>query len=226
MRIVLALLSLLTALPATAQDMTYEQLEDLTRTRFASLTAHLPVTSPPAAAPCDRSIPGQTHVILLGAEDFGPLNDVVLQGTRASIDLIGQSLVARGVKAENITPLTGPYANRATLTLAVETLLAKLTCTDTALLYITGVSANTQSISMVMTGGVYEDDWISGLSDRFPIMRAITDAAPFMVLNPSGAAQEELISAAAVSEVVTLLRNRAGHVAVVIDTTYAAAFDL
>jgi hypothetical protein len=226
MRIVLALFSLLTALPATAQDMTYDQLEDLTRTRFASLTAHLPITSPPTAAPCDRSTPGQTHVILLGAEDFGPLNDVVLQGTRASIDLIGQSLVTRGVKAENITPLTGPYANRATLTLAVDTLLAKLTCTDTALLYITGVSANTQSISMVMTDGIYEDDWISGLSDRFPIMRAITDASPFMVLNPSNAAQEELISAAAVSEIVTLLRNRAGHVAVVIDTTYAAAFDL
>lgn len=226
MRFLLILLSLLCGLPSAAQDMTYDELEALTRTRFASLTAHLPIKEPAAAAPCDRTAPGQTHVILLGAEDFGPLNDVVLQGSRASVDLVGQALVARGVKPQNIIPLTGDHANRATLARAAEGLLARLGCTDAAFLYITAVSGNTQSMSMVMTDGVYEDDWIAGLSDRFPIMRAITDASPFLVLNPSGAAEEELISAAAISELVTLLRNRAGHVTVVLDTTYAAAFDL
>ncbi len=92
--------------------------------------------------------------------------------------------MARGVKAENIIPLTGDYANRATLTRAAEALLSQLTCTDAALLYITAVSANTQGMSMVMTNGLYEDDWIAGLSDRFPIMRAVTDASPFLLLNP------------------------------------------
>lgn len=226
MRFVLALLALCLALPALAQDMTYEELEDLTRGRYASLTAHLPVTEPATPAPCDRTQPGQTYVILLGAEDFGPLNDTVLQGARASVDLIGKALVARGVKAENIIPLTGDYANRATLTRAAEALLSKLTCTDAAFLFVTAVSANTQGMSMVMTNGLYEDDWIAGLSDRFPIMRAVTDASPFLLLNPAGAAEEEILSAAALSDLVTRLRNRAGHVTLVLDTTYAAAFDL
>lgn len=227
MRTLLSLaFTLILSMPAFAQDMTYQELEDLSRTRFATLTAHLTVVEPATPAPCDRATPGQTYALLIGAEDFGPLNDTVLQGTVASVDLIAKALAARGVKPENTLALTGPDATRETIARAAQQLLPVLGCNDAVFIYLTAVSANTQSMSMVMTDGLYEDDWIAGLSDRFPIMRAITDASPFLVLNPSDAAAEEIISADAISELLTRLRNRAGHVTIVLDTTFAAAFDL
>ncbi len=222
----LALSGFLSAAPAPAQDMTYQELEDLARGRYAALTDFLPLTEPAAPAACDRSKPGRTHAILLGAEDFGPLNDAVLQGARNSVTLVGRALVARGVEAANIIPLVGEHANRATLARAVSAVIDRAACTDAVFLYVTAVSATTQGMSMLMTDGLYEDDWIAGLADRFPLMRAVTDAGPFLLLNPSGSGQEEILSAGALSELVTRLRNRVAHVTLVLDTTYAASFDL
>ena len=206
--------------------MTYDELEDLARGRYAALTDFLPLTDPAAPAACDRSKPGRTHAILLGAEDFGPLNDAVLQGARNSVTLVGRALVARGVEAANIIPLVGEHANRATLARAVSAVIDRAACTDAVFLYVTAVSATTQGMSMLMTDGLYEDDWIAGLADRFPLMRAVTDAGPFLLLNPSGSGQEEILSAGALSELLTRLRNRVAHVTLVLDTTYAASFDL
>ncbi len=59
MRFALACLALCLSLPALAQDMTYQELEDLTRGRYATLTAHLPVADPAAPAPCDRTRPAR-----------------------------------------------------------------------------------------------------------------------------------------------------------------------
>ncbi len=95
------------------------------------------------------------------------------------------------MEAANIIPLVGEHANRATLARAVSAVIDRAACTDAVFLYVTAVSATTQGMSMLMTDGLYEDDWIAGLADRFPLMRAVTDAGPFLLLNPSGAGRRK-----------------------------------
>ncbi|MBL9057506.1 MAG: caspase family protein [Rhodobacteraceae bacterium] len=225
----LALVLLLLVAPSAAlaqAEVTYDQMRALAEGPFASLTQFLPLTEPALAAPCDLTRPGQSHAILFGADSFGPGSGAVLAGAANSIALMAEALTRRGLPADNILRLDGANATRAALAQGAEGLLWRLGCTDHVVLYITGVSASTKSIAEWMTGGWSKDDWISASAETDPLMRGIVASAPFLLGNPSTAAEQEILSAAALSELVTRLRNRAAHVTVILDTTYAAGFDL
>lgn len=217
----------LAAPAARAQDeVTYDEMRALAQTSFATLTSFLPVTEPALSAPCDLTRPGQSYAILFGADSFGPGSGAVLAGAGNSVELMADVLARRGVDAGGIIQLHGPNATRSGLAQALEGLLWRLGCTDHIVLYITAVSASPKSIAGWMSGGWSTDDWISASVDSDPLMRGIVESAPFLLGNPSAAAEQEIISAAALSEMVTRLRNRAAHVTLILDTTYAASFDI
>lgn len=230
LRLLWSVLALILGLALTAaqaqEEPTYEDMRALAQGRFASLTAFLPVAEPALAAPCDLTRPGKTHALLFGADSFGPESGAVLAGTQNSIALLAAVLAARGMDAGHIIQLTGPNATRAGLAQAAEGILWQASCTDHVIVYITAVSASPKSIAGWMTGGWSSDDWISASVEFDPLMRGIVSSAPFFLANPSAAATEEIVSAAALSELVTRLRNRVAHVTLVLDTTYAGAFDI
>lgn len=225
-RLVFGFMLWLLALPAAAQEaLTLDDMRALAQGRFATLTTHLVLADDPAPA-CDVSKAGQTYALLFGADSFGPGTATKLEGAETSVDLLAETLIARGVDAGNVIRLTGATATRAGLARAVSALLSKLQCTDMVVAYVSAVSADTASIAGWMSAGADTSDWIAAASASDPVMRAIVDAGPFLLTNPGTEDREEILSAGALSEIVTRLRNRAAHVTVVLDTTYAAAFDL
>lgn len=224
--LVLGFMLWLLALPAAAQEaLTLDDMRALAQGRFATLTTHLVLADDPAPT-CDASKAGQTYALLLGADSFGPGTATKLAGAESSVDLLAETLIARGVDAGNVIRLTGATATRAGLARAVSALLSKVQCTDMVLAYFSAVSADTASIAGWMSAGADTSDWIAAASASDPVMRAIVDAGPFLLTNPGSEDREEILSAGALSEIVTRLRNRAAHVTVVLDTTYAAGFDL
>lgn len=225
-RAFLALLVLATAAAAEDKGPTYDEMRALAQGRFATLTSFLPVSEPALPVPCDLTKPGQTFALLFGADTFGPQSQTVLAGAGNSVALLAGALAGRGVPEGNILSLSGPNATRAGLATAAEGILWRAACTDQVFLYVTAVSATPKSIAGWMTGGWSNDDWISASAETDPLMRGIVDSAPFLLTNPSGGTEEEIVSAAALSELVTRLRNRVAHVTLVLDTTYAGAFDI
>ncbi len=226
-RLVAVIAALLAGGPLRAQEaeVTYPQMQALAVGAFASLTAPLPVVEPPAVA-CDLTQRGQSYALLFGADSFGPQTEVKLAGSANSVALLAEVLTARGVPEANVITLTGPQATRGGLTSAVEGLLGRMACVDSLVFFVNAVSANTQDVAGLMTGGWSEEDWITTSAGSDPLMRAIVEAGPFLLSNDSDAAQVEILSASALSEAITLLRNRAAHVTLVLDTTYAAGFDI
>lgn len=227
-RPILSLALWLCLLPAAQaqQEVTYDDMRAALQGPFASLTAPLPLPAIDEGPACDMARPGQTWAVLFGADSFGPGAAARLEGSANSVALLSETLAAKGVPPANILPLTGAMATRAGLTGGLTTLLKQLHCTDQVVLFVTAVSANTKSIAGWMSGGWSQDDWISASADSDPLMRAVVEAGPFLLGNDSDAAEEELLSAAALSEAVTRLRNRSAHVTVILDTTYAAAFGI
>lgn len=222
-----ALLVVLLPCTSLAQgEPTYAEMQALAKGRFGTLTSFLPLTEPELAAPCDLTRPAQSYALLFGADSFGPQAGLVLEGADNSVALLATALAQRGVPEGHIIRLTGPNATRAGLAAAAEGLLWRVTCADRVVLYVTAVSSSPKSIAGWMTNGWTTDDWISASADTDPLMRGIVEASPFLLANPSKSGQEEIISAAALSELVTRLRNRVSHVTLVLDTTYAAGFDL
>lgn len=220
------LVAVLPAVSAAQDEPTYAEMRALAQGRFATLTTFLPLTEPEIAAPCDMSRPGESYVLLFGADSFGPQAEMTLAGAGNSVALIAAALAQRGVPEGHIIRLTGPDATRAGLAAAAEGLLWRVTCTDRVVLYVTAVSSSPKSVGGWMTNGWTTDDWISASVDTDPLMRGIVDSAPFLLANPSASTQEEIISAAALSELVTRLRNRVAHVTLVLDTTFAGGFDI
>ncbi len=218
---------LLAALPLRAQEaeVTYPRMQALAQGRFATLTRPLPVVEPAAQA-CDLTKAGQSYALLFGADSFGPQKDVRLAGSANSVALLSEALAARGVAPGNVISLTGASATREGLVLAAEALLARMGCSDALVVFVTAASSDTRAMAGWMSGGWSEDDWIAASADSDPLMRAIVEAGPFLLSNPSAAPEEEILSAAALSELITRFRNRVSHVTLILDTTYAAAFDI
>lgn len=224
--LLVGLILMVLALPSAAQDMvTLDDMRALAQGRFATLTTHLVLPDDPTPT-CDTTAPGKTYALLLGASSFGPGTATKLAGAETSVDLLAETLIARGVDAGNVIRLTGATATRAGLARGAAAVLSKVHCTDMVVFYLSAVSADTASIAGWMSAGADTGDWIAAASASDPVMRAIVDAGPFLLTNPGSEDREEILSAGALSEIVTRLRNRAAHVTVVLDTTYAAAFDL
>lgn len=225
-RLVAFLLFLLLPMAASAQDeVTFDEMRDAAQGAFSSLTSFVTLDDSVSAA-CDMARKGQTYGVLFGADSFGPGSSVKLAGTGNSVALLAETLAARGVQPGNLISLTGSAATRQGLATALDALSSRLNCTDHVVFFLTAVSADTKSIAGWMSRGFSQDDWIAASADSDPVMRAIVEAGPFLLGNPSEGAVEEILSAAAVSEVITWLRNRAAHVTMILDTTYAAGFEL
>lgn len=220
-------LGLCAALPSAtlAQELTWDGVQTALRGEWASLTAPLALPDAPAPA-CDPTAPGQTHALLLGADTFGRFSDARLEGSARSVNMLAEALADRGVARGRIHALTGPDATRGRLESAAARVLDALGCTDHVVIYLTAVMAETDWVARDMAGDPEMDDFIARFADSDPALRAVAAAAPFLYLNPAGTARRDVLSAAALSELVTRMRNRAAHVALVLDTTYAARFDL
>lgn len=190
----------------------------------------LPQDLPPAD--CGPGNTPETHALLIGAGRSTEF--IVLDGPANDVDLFSNALTLRGVPSANIKTLTGRDATHANLQQVARRFLDRLDCDDSMIVHFSGFAFNSTAIGLPKAGGgpfgrVPKDTYLSDLGGQ-SMSRSVADnaiqSAPFLLLNLARKDSGALLSAAALSEFVTQLRNRGAHVNVILDAPSATDFDL
>ncbi|MEX0283023.1 MAG: caspase family protein [Paracoccaceae bacterium] len=207
------------------QEQAFQRLAEYVVSQFYGLQESL-VPTPSAGPGCDYSAPGRTHAIVMGAADAGTMKPRMLGGSENSAALVEATLTHIGVAPDRISTLTGQQATRDGLTKALTTLRQNVNCTDTVFLYLTAVMTSTRLLTQQLYGSDEPRDWIEEGADTNATLRAISAASPFILFNITDDRPNDLLSAQALTDIVTDLRNRSAHVTLVLDTAFAGLFDL
>ena len=234
MRIWIALMTALLCFPAFADiggdvaldpDATY--LKTL-QAQAPGIGANLAFGPVPDAVSCGATVPA-TRALLVGANQWSGERSADLYGAENDTDLMLKGLVARGVSADHILRLSGATATRAGYEAAANALLASANCGDSVVLHFSGwafgadmfePSDNPAGPFAFDAAGNRLSDWGSfGLGVQ--PASALIAQGPWYVLNQSGPGKADLLSAAALSDFVTRLRNRGADVTAIIDTSSA-----
>lgn len=180
-------------------------------------------------ASCGQGQPA-TRALLTGANAWSGEESYDLQGTENDTDLLAQALVARGASAENVVRLKSQNATHAGFTKAAQTLLDATQCGDSVILHFSGwvmdpsffAPAQSDLGPFVMTYGndATLQDWTNMALGRRPA-NALVEKGPWFMLNQSAPGKADVLSADALSGLITLLRNRGADVSVFLDTSSA-----
>ncbi|MCI5074263.1 MAG: caspase family protein [Oricola sp.] len=191
--------------------------------------------APDLASPrCDAAAPRRTHALIIAADRFGQYDQYFLEGPANDAALLRSALVAGGASDENIVTLAGDRASRAGLAAAALDLLRKVGCDDTVVLHFSGTTFMAGELAFGLSGQAPFDRGERGVplaeySDRNPNasdLARLVEAGPFLALNQVSAGQAQLVSAPALSELVTQFRNRMANVVVILDSRLVADTDL
>ncbi|MEM6306062.1 MAG: caspase family protein [Pseudomonadota bacterium] len=187
---------------------------------------------PPAA--CAPGRRGVTRGIFVAADAFSDEERLHLRGPVNDGEILRSVLVGKGAKAENIRLLQHGEASLAGLERAAQETLSETDCGDSVILQFSGFTFGAPLIALTEDGSspfslapkikrltdLGGDPFKSGVADH------ILTGAPYIPLNPASPSDAQVLSAAALSELVTLFRNRGADVAVLLDVGSARAFRL
>ncbi len=190
-------------------------------------------TDTPAPPRCDGSERGVTRGFLVSAGQSMEIEHYWLDGPPNDVALIGQSLILRGAAAENVVTLDAAEATHAGVAVAARGFLDAVGCGDSVLVHVSAFAFDAGTVGLGPEGGPFGPEpkekmladlgggaFSIGVGDR------VIAGGPFAVLNFSAPGRGDVLSAAALSEFVTVLRNRGADVAVSLDVASAVAFDL
>lgn len=187
---------------------------------------YLPEIAPPA--PCGTTTPA-TRAILTGANFWSGDRGYDLTATENDTDLLAKALVARGARASNILRLGREYATAWGFEQAAGKLLAATQCGDSVILHFSGWVMGPEMFTPASTeyGPFVEKeendtllDWATMDMGWQPANETIAKG-PWIVLNQSDYGKADVLSAFALSDIVTRLRNRGADVTVILDTSTA-----
>ena len=221
----LAILALGLATPAKADE---DPVLQALRAQVAGLDSLLTLAEP-AAEFCAPDRTPATRGLLIAAQEWttdpanhlsGPLNDA---------ELVRNALVARGAQDKNLRVLSKSDATFAGVTAAASDLLAATGCGDQVILHASGwvfgpemlapsegdappFAFMSEATTLAAAGGM---DLGTGATHRAARM------GPYLMLNAPRPGTAEVLNAAALSDLVTRLRNRGADVTVVLDTSTA-----
>ena len=224
----LAVIGLLTVSHASAEVVPGDAVLEALRAQVTGLDTLLALADPPPPAPCGTG-PGTTRALLIAAQEWTADPRMHLAGPDNDTALMANALAARGADAGNIAVLTGTGATHTGLAAAASDLLAATDCGDSVVLHASGWVFGAEA--MAPTG----DDRppLAELSEAPTLAQAgamrldageaqrVARMGPFLMLNAPRAGTAEVLNAAALSDLVTRLRNRGAHVTVVLDTSTA-----
>lgn len=218
-------LALMLATPVAAQE---DPVLTALRAQVVGLDSLLALQDPPPAD-CTPGRNAATRGILIAAQEWtaDPANH--LAGPQNDVELVRNALVARGAQAENLRVLTGAEATHAGVQAAAADLLAATGCGDQVILHASGwvfgpemlapsegdappLAFVSDATTLAAAGGM---DLGTGATHRAARM------GPYLMLNAPRPGTAEVLNAAALSDLVTRLRNRGADVTVVMDTSTA-----
>ena len=225
----LALIALLAApVPARAETTSADMILDALRAQVTGLDTLLPLADPPPPSPCGAG-PGRTHALLVAAQEWTADPSLHLAGPANDAALMANALAARGADPAHVRVLSGADATHAGLAAAASDLLAATGCGDSVVLHASGWVFGPEALAPTEGGQppLAEVSDAPTLAD-LGTMRLGTGEAqraarmgPFLMLNAPRPGTAEVLNAAALSDLVTRLRNRGADVTVVLDTSTA-----
>lgn len=183
---------------------------------------------------CGPEPSSQTHAMLIGAGKGLEMRAFWLPGPANDVELFRNALSLRGAPEANIAALTGAQATLPYVRKTARGLLDKVNCNDSVIVHFSGFALNASAIGLPEGEGgpfgrstkVKYLNEIGGFSMASAAADQAIEGAPFLLLNVDRPNTGAVISAAALSEYVTLLRNRGAHVSVILDGPSATDFDL
>lgn len=210
--------------PAMADDPVLTAL----RAQVAGLDSLLDLPDPPPAA-CGPDQPAVTRGLLIAAQEWTSDPRYHLSGPVNDAQLVRNALIARGARADNLRILSGDDATRAGVQAAAQALLAAAGCGDQVVLHASGwvfgpdmlipTEGDAPPVTFAPDGTTLAAaaalDLGTGATHRAVRM------GPYLMLNAPGPGTAQVLNAAALSDLVTRLRNRGADVTVVLDTSTA-----
>lgn len=222
------------AAPAAGADAPPDILT-LLRQQLVGLEGFVPVPADPAPA-CDPDAAVTRGLFVAPTVWSDHLDRFQTDSTRNDTDFMRNALIARGAAPENLRRLTDDAATYAGVAAALADLVAATGCGDSVVLHFAGWSFGPDLIAAAEPGqgGPFSRSpkvgWLASLSTPFNVTWTDADwiiaSGPFLLLQRSAPDQGDLLSAGALSEVVTHLRNRGADVSVILDVISSEAFAL
>lgn len=190
----------------------------------------MPGDIPPPA--CDPTRKGATLGLFIGAGKSIQDKRFWLPGPANDVSLFRNSLTLRGADPDNLVILTDDSATHTDVARAAESLLERAACNDSVVIHFSGWGLSASGLGLPDDASgpfelVRKTKYLSELGGhaqwRTPADTALA-AAPFALLNSPDPRRGGVLSAAALSELVTRFRNRGAHVSVSIDGPSATRF--
>ena len=186
---------------------------------------------------CDRTQKPRVGAILIGAANAGaPFRP--LSGPDNDVDLMWDSLLARGVAEDDIYYLKGKDAGRDSLAGAFVETLNLVNCGDHVILFFSGNAIRPSDLldrvlpqevldqfEDVSISDIWSADLYAPNDDATAAMRWIERVGLFFGLNTQQDGVLDVVSAFDISDFATNLRNREVDVTVALDTSYASYAD-
>ncbi|HSF64409.1 MAG TPA: hypothetical protein VLA78_08475, partial [Paracoccaceae bacterium] len=218
-------LALMLATPLAAQD---DPVLTALRAQVTGLDSLLALPEPPPTD-CTPGRDAATRGILIAAQEWTADPDNHLAGPQNDAELVRNALVARGAQDTNLRILSGNDATHAGVQAAAADLLTATGCGDQVILHASGwvfgpemlapsdgdnppLAFVSDATTLAAAGGM---DLGTGATHRAARM------GPYLMLNAPRPGTAEVLNAAALSDLVTRLRNRGADVTVVLDTSTA-----
>lgn len=216
--------------PPTSDDAWYTRFEN----RIDGLDT--PLFAPPDLPPalCSPDHTPVTRGLFIAAGQGLEMPQFNLPGPANDVALFQNALALRGADPAKLITLDGQAATHAALAETALKLLGEVGCDDTLILQFSGFALNASVIGLPEGDGgpfglsrkVKSLGEIGGKSMSTSPADSAIAASPFALLNIPGPNRGAVLSAAALSELITQFRNRGAHVSVVLDTASATEFDI
>ncbi|WP_420568616.1 caspase family protein [Thalassovita sp.] len=210
--------------PAEAQEPTKLEWLDLWRQRVAGLEPPLFAPAPQLEYECDTEHTPTTRGLLIGAGKAFSNYGFTLPGPANDIQLLTSAMVLRGASPSNIIGLSENATYDAVKDAALA-LVDETSCGDSVVLHFSGGALSPHDL--VLDFGTLGQHRLSEFSaSQFTIETGahVLAGGPFVALDPSRPDGQDVLSAAALSELVTILRNKGADVTVSLDVSSSMAF--
>lgn len=222
--------------PLKAAAAYYDYLSEHAPGMVEALIDYTDVNSLPQK--CDRSQKPRVAAVLIGATDAGPPFGK-LSGPGNDVQLIYDSLIARGVADDYIWYLDGDNAGRDNLATAFLEIIESVNCGDHVMFYFSGNASRAEDLmaavlpqelldkfQSVAISDIWNADLYAPGDESTAAIRWAQRGGLYLALDQQQDGVLDLASASDISDFVTNLRNRQVDVTVALDTSYADHADL
>jgi|GEM_PF-1151239 len=218
--------------PAEQAKLTDEQKLQRLLDRVVGLDQPLFDADDLAPPDCESGRQGVTRGLFVAAGKGFEIENFWLPGPDNDVELFRNTLALRGADPDKLIVLHEDQATYSVVSVAARALAEATDCGDSVIVQFSGFAVDPEYIPVPDEGvGPFSNgrklgnlDELTGDAMKHGIGDTIAAGGPFALLNFHAPGYGDVLSAAALSELVTVLRNRGADVSVILDAPSANTF--